>query len=66
MAANGDNQGDSAKVVGSVVLNCGVQGCCPTLNRLDDGGIEFVGDDGQKVRLNAKQVGHLKEELTKS
>lgn len=55
----------STTVVDSVVLNCGVQGCCPTLNRLEGGDIEIVGDDGQKVRLNSQQKAQLKEELAK-
>ncbi|MCC7357188.1 hypothetical protein IT408_01645 [Candidatus Uhrbacteria bacterium] len=60
-----NHEKESSTVVNSVVLNCGVQGCCPTLNRLEGGDIEIVGDDGQKVRLNAQQRVQLKDELAK-
>lgn len=52
-----------AGTVSEVVLDCGVQGCCPTLRKLSDEGFELVGDDGQKVALTRGQVEHLQRAI---
>ncbi len=59
----GDSKkGDSSKKT-SITLDCGVQGCCPTLHRLPAGGFELVGDDGQKVQLSDAQAKHMQSAI---
>lgn len=44
-----------------VVLDCGTQGCCPTLHELAHGGVALVGDDGARVELSADQFAQLQK-----
>lgn len=54
---------DDAGKQNQIVLNCGTQGCCPTIRRLLTGEFELVGDDGQKVSLSDGQAAHLQRAI---
>jgi len=46
-----------------VVTLCGVQGCCPTLEVQEDGGVIIRDDFGGNVRLNHQEWNDLKEKI---
>ncbi|MDO8617324.1 MAG: hypothetical protein Q7N87_00285 [Candidatus Uhrbacteria bacterium] len=42
-----------------VTLNCGVEGCCPEVEFIENGEIEIRDDCGGKVKLTKAQWDHL-------
>jgi hypothetical protein len=55
-AASGRN-GDTNK---NIVVLCGVQGCCPEVEKKPDGSFEIRDDFGGKVTLTADQYNALR------